>query len=484
MEAEKIVKTTQEQAVGAWIRYLNQVRIERMDELLSNQRGNLRESMKTIKESFAEIQKTIIDRNRGGNKGMHGFIAEAAECGIGNARRQIMGKEAVYKWINDNGADDLHRGIEHIQQKFVQSGGHLSLEAVKMHLQHYPEYLEDGYKYQIPKDHYDKIMEYLKIPEKTANKMATSTGDFSLRQWKEVHAFFEENHIDPSKLEPSILKYDEVQKGTIATTFENEKKHLKKINKKQRDTIRQEHKPSLAEGIKATATSAAIEGATTFVTAVVKKRRSGKKLKDFSQEDWIEIAGESGKGTLKGGVRGASIYMLTNFTKTSPAVASSIVTASFGVAEQAHLFRLGKITEIQFIENAEIICLDTAISALSSFAGQVLIPIPVIGTVIGNAVGTMIYKIGKDSLSAKEQAIIEQYLKDVADLDDRLKQEYQQFIDDLNSCFADYMELLETAFDPDIEKALNGSAELAKRMGVPQEEILDDYDKIASYFLD
>lgn len=298
------------------------------------------------------------------------------------------------------------------------------------------------------------------------------------------HAFFEETRIDPSKLEPSILKYDEVQQGTIATTFENEKKHLKKINKKQRSTIRQEHKPTLAEGIKATATSVAIEGATTFVTSIVKKRISGKKLKDFSQEDWIEIAGESGKGTLKGGVRGASIYMLTNFTKTSPAVASSILTASFGVAEQAHLFRLGKITEVQFIENAEIICLDTAISALSSFAGQVLIPIPVIGTAIGNAVGTMIYKIGKDSLSAKEQAIIEQYLKDVADLDERLKQEYQQFIDDLNSCFADYMELLEAAFDPDVEKALDGSAELAKRMGVPQEEILDDYDKIASYFLD
>ena len=96
----------------------------------------------------------------------------------------------------------------------------------------------------------------------------------------------------------------------------------------------------------------------------------------------------------------------------------------------------------------------------------------------------MIYKIGKDSLSAKEQAIIEQYLKDVADLDERLKQEYQQFIDDLNSCFADYMDLLEAAFDPDVEKALDGSTELAKRMGVPQEEILDDYDKIANYFLD
>ena len=101
MDTEKVIKTTQEQAVGAWIHYLNQVRINRMDALLKNQSGNLREAMKTIKESFAQIQERIIDRNRGGDKGMHGFIAEAAECGIGNARQKIIGKAAVYEWIDD-----------------------------------------------------------------------------------------------------------------------------------------------------------------------------------------------------------------------------------------------------------------------------------------------------------------------------------------------------------------------------------------------
>ncbi|MHB1484467.1 MAG: hypothetical protein ACYCYI_07350 [Saccharofermentanales bacterium] len=37
-------------------------------------------------------------------------------------------------------------------------------------------------------------------------------------------------------------------------------------------------------------------------------------------------------------------YGFTNKTATSAAVASAIVTASFGVAEQAYLFRRGKIT--------------------------------------------------------------------------------------------------------------------------------------------
>lgn len=189
MNAESIIKSSQEQAVGAWINYLNQVRIDRLVEALSKQDVNFATAMETIETAFATIKEDIITRNRGGNKGMHGFIAEIAECGIGNARQQILGKSADYIWINDNGSDDLIRGTEAIQQKFVQSGGHLSLRAVAEHLSHYPEYLAKGHKYQIPKDHYDKIMAYLEMPADVANKLPTSTGEFSLRQWKEVHAF-------------------------------------------------------------------------------------------------------------------------------------------------------------------------------------------------------------------------------------------------------------------------------------------------------
>jgi len=356
MNTEKIAKSSQEQAIGAWTNYLNQVRLDRLVEALSKQNTNLATAMETIETAFATIKDDIILRNRGGEKGMHGFIAEIAECGIGNARQQIVGKSGVYVWINDNGPDDLRRGTEAIQQKFVQAGGHLSLRAIAEHLRHYPEYLAEGHKYQIPKDHYDKIMTYLEMPADVANKLPTSSGEFSLRQWKEVHAFFEVNNIDLSKLEPSILEYGDVQQAAIAATFDKEKEHLQEVDQAQRDIAYQESKPTLAEGVKATATAAAVEGATTFVMAVARKRKAGKKIKDFAQADWMEIAGDSGKGSIKGGVRGASIYVLTNYTATPAAVASALTTAAFGVAEQAHLFRNGAIDEVRFIENSEILC--------------------------------------------------------------------------------------------------------------------------------
>lgn len=482
MNVGKAVKSSQEQAVGAWINYLNQVRLDRLVASLSQQKENFVDAMATIESAFSTIKEDIIGRNRGGDRGMHGFIAEIAECGIGNARQQIAGKAPTHVWINDNGPVDIMRGTDAIQQKFVQSGGHLSLRAVAEHLHHYPDYLTNGGKYQIPKDHYDKITAYLSMSQSAANKLPTSNGEFSLHQWKEVHAFFASGNIDIKDLEPSILEYKEVQKGTITATIDYEKEHLSEIDWERRDKAYQDSKPKLTEGEKATAVAAAVEGLTTFCAAIIRKRKEGKKFRDFGKEDWIEIACGSGKGVVQGSIRGASIYLLTNFTATPAAVASAMATASFGVAEQAHLFRNGKITETRFIENAEMLCMDAAVSALTSFVGQVIIPIPILGAVIGNAVGTLIYQIAKDSFTANEQRIIEKYLQDLNTLDQELTIEYSQYIKQLNKNYSVYMKLLDNAFNCDIERALKGSVELAKQMGVPTDELLTNYQEIATYF--
>ena len=74
---------------------------------------------------------------------------------------------------------------------------------------------------------------------------------------------------------------------------------------------------------------------------IAEKRKSGKKFNAFDEEDWKEIAATTGKGTLKGSIRGASIYTLTNFTATPAAVASAMVTATFGIAEQAYQLKQG-----------------------------------------------------------------------------------------------------------------------------------------------
>jgi len=484
MDKEAIAKSNQEQAVASWINYLNQVRLERLMDVINSQEQNLAKALSTLDDTFVIIKENIIEKNRGGLTGMHGFVAEIAECGIGNAREQIQGRSAIYTWVNDNGPADLMREGVMIQQKFVASGNHLSLQAIKQHLEKYPWFLGEGGKYQIPEDHYNKIKYLLSLSKEEANKMPTSTGEFSLKQWKEVHEYFAKGDISIDDLEPSKLTYKSVQANKIQETIDQEKRSIESTNKEIRDKAYENSKPTVKEGAKATVVSAVIEGGTTFVLAIRKKQKEGKKITEFTDKDWKEIAKESGVGTLKGGIRGVSIYALTNYTATPAAVASALCTASFGVAEQAHLYRTGKINANQFILNSEMLCLDASVSALSSFVGQALIPVPVIGAVIGNTVGTMMYQITKDTLSKKEQKLIEEYLKSIRELDVKLDKKYKECVLKLNHELENYYYLLDSAFANDYELALQGSVELAISVGVNPDELLKSLEETDKYFME
>ena len=397
------MKSTQEQAVASWVQYLNTLRLENLIKNINSQDINLDNALKNLDNTLSEINK-LISSNRGGESGIHGFIAEISEVGIGNAKANIIGNEDVYKWVNNNGVVDLVRNGTDIQQKFYNRD--LSLSAIAEHLKKYPNFLKQGGKYQIPKDQYDKIKYLLSLSENEAQKMPTSDGSFSLKQWKRVNDFFKDGPIKIDSVEPANLEYSEVQRNVANNTINEEKNKIKEQNSEIKKEIIDKHKPTIGEGIKVTAISSVIEGGTTFVSLIVKKKKERKLLKNFTSDDWNEIIKDSGISTIKGGIRGASLYSLTNYTNTPSAVANALVTSSFGIAEQVYLYKNGKVTENEFLENSELLTLDASISAISSILGQTIIPIPVIGAIIGNTVGLKMYDVAKNNFARKEQMLI------------------------------------------------------------------------------
>ena len=480
----KFIKSSQEQAAASWVNYLNQVRIDQLLSSFRQQDENLLNALSSVDEAIKRINLEVVTSNRGGQHGMHGFIAELAEVGIGNARKQILGQDSVYQWVNDNGPVDLVRSGVDIQQKFVASGGRFSLGAIAEHLEKYPDYVKNGGRYQIPRDHFEVIEQLRFMPPEEAGKLSRSGDGPSFTDWRRIDAFFRQGSIDLESLEPSTLEYRQVQRRVYESTMEAEENSLRSTDQSLRNNAYQESLPTLREGASVTLTAAAFEGGTAFVLAVVAKKREGTQLRDFSQQDWLDIAGETGLSFGKGGIRGSSIYALTNFTATSAAVASSIITASFGIAEQANKLRRGEIDELEFIENSELLSLEAAVSALSSFVGQAVIPVPVLGAVLGNAVGTIMYRTVASSLSKRESELIERYLDEQRVLDEQLAAEHQELIQKLDEGLSDYLGLLERAFSPNMQIALLGSAELARQLGVPAGEILDSEEKMHSYFLD
>ena len=244
------IKYTQEQAVASWVKYLNTIRFENLMNSLNEQDVNLDKAITSLDNTLNEINK-LIESDRGGEKGIHGFIAEISEVGIGNAKENIIGKNNVYEWVNDNGVADLVRNGTSIQQKYYQKD--LSLNAIAEHLKKYPNFLKEGGKYQIPKDQYEKLQYLRSIPENEANKLATNDGTFSLKQWRKVNDFFKEGSIDINSIEPANLEYSEVQKKVVNSTINKEKAKIKEKDNEIRNKIINENKPTLSEGIKVTA---------------------------------------------------------------------------------------------------------------------------------------------------------------------------------------------------------------------------------------
>ena len=75
--------------------------------------------------------------------------------------------------------------------------------------------------------------------------------------------------------------------------------------------------------------------------------------------------------------------------------------------------------------------LDASASAFSSFVGQVAIPIPVLGALVGNAVGTTVYELGKDFYNKREAELLARYAQELKALDTELDGEYAACISGL-----------------------------------------------------
>lgn len=482
MRVEKAVKSTQEQAVAAWVGWLNQLRIESLIEALNDQNLNLEKALAIHADTLKRIH-ACIESNRGGAKGLHGFIAEIAECGMENAQRQMHGQDANVIMLDDNGPVDLLRGFVDVQMKFCEAGGKFSLNAVANHFDKYPWFLDDRSVYVIAKDHFETVQMLYEMPEEVAKKLARADDGPSYKDWRMVHDFFAASGVEPKDIEPSLFKYSEVQKGTIDGTMANEKQKLIAEDAEIQRGIFADHEPSFQEGARAAAGGALIEAGTSFALSVKRHLGNGKRIDNLTQDDWTEIVKDSGMGFVKGGIRGGAVYGLNNYTATPAAVASALVTASFGIADCAYRFRGGELSEVEFIERSEIICLDASVSAFSGFVGQALIPIPVLGALLGNAVGTTVYELGKDFYSKQEAALLERYAQETRKLNEQLQKDYADCIDNLRVGMEAYIALLSKAFSPDIAVAFEGSIELAASLNVPEGEILHSKQEIDDFFL-
>lgn len=386
----EVTTTTRNQATAGFVDMLKQIRLDNLLQKLTDISGRRDDATAEMEALRADIIK-LIDSNRGGIKGVHGFIGERVQVVFCNARAILRGEDPLYYLVDDNGMTDYLRGDVLIQQKACISDKALGLTHVLGHADKYPAFLDRNGVYQIPKDFYEIYTRYIGMPKETAGKLLKD----EYRMWLRVQSFH--NAAPDIKVEPMVVTYSEIQAGNVMDTIEREAERIEKTCHDQEALAKIASRPTWSEGIKVTAASAAIEGLVDGGLSLAEHTRQGKRIRDLDKYDWSEIGIDAAKGVGKGAVRGAVTYSAANLLNVSAPVATAGITAAFGVWKEVKALRAGDITKQQFGFAVSEVIADTAVSAISAELGRRLIHIPVVGHLVGNAIGMFLWGLGKNT---------------------------------------------------------------------------------------
>lgn len=420
----------------------------------------------------------------------HGEIAEHIEVEIRNGRDILkhLKPTATFEGVGRTAPEDyIINGVQ-VQSKFI-NGANKSLDHVLGHMKSYPDFTENGY-YHIPKDQYELISKIANgesiegVNIKTINKckeVIKQIEDESGKSFSEV-------------VKPGISTYKEVQLGSVDETLDGYEQEFKETNAQEVKAIKQERNSqkseaqhitdaSWGEALKYGAVAAVISGGTSAGIKIYSKIRSGKKITNFSLEDWKEVGYDFTKGGVKGGISGMSIYGLTKLGGFSAPFAGAMVSTAMGIASLASDYKKGEITKLDYSESACSLSVDAGLSAIGAAIGQTVIPVPVLGAIIGTATAKASLEISKYIYGKKETALIEQMQKEYDELVFNLDKEALEIIRQMDNYYSKLGGYIDAALDKDAAKAFRGSIDLCYSLNVSKEEIIPNLSKLDEFIL-
>lgn len=406
----------------------------------------------------------------------HGEIAEHVEVGIRNARAALsqQAMPATFDGVGRTSPTDyLINGVD-VQSKFI-NGINNNLNHVIEHMEKYSYFGRDGSYYHIPKDAHETISKIMAgenggLAEKTANAIR-----------EKVHLI--EQHSGQSfntVVQPSVSNYADVQQGKVFATLDRHESELKEGNERIQDRIIQNHQPNLQEAATAASMAAAVGGALSLATSIYGKYKQGKNpfKGDYSPGDWMEIGIETAKGTGIAAVAGSSIYLMTNYASMSAPFAAAVVSAAKGVGSLVSQLNAGEIDFDQFIDMGMIVCSESAIVGVATVTGQTLIPIPVVGAVIGSLAGRMLAELATGKTTEVARRIRQEMDAFLKTLDEKLQHVFQV----IDAEFDRLGKLTVAAFDLERNRdLLSSSVQLAQAYGVASEKIITSHNQLDDF---
>ena len=421
----------------------------------------------------------------------HGEIAEHIEVEIRNGRDILkhIQPSATFDGVGRTAPEDyIINGVQ-VQSKFI-NGANKSLEHVLGHLKTYPNFTDNGGYYHIPKDQYELIY-------RIAN--GENIEGISFRTINKCKAVIQQIENETGKtftevVRPGISTYNEVQLGNVDKTLDGYESEFKNTNAKEVKEIRQERDkqktgaqhltdPSWGEALKYSAVAAVISGGTSVGIKIYSKIHGGKNIVDFTLADWKEIGYDFIKGSVKGGISGLGIYSLTKLGGFSAPFAGAMVSTAMGIESLASDYKKGNISKLDFSESACSLSVEAGLSAIGAALGQAIIPIPVLGAIIGTATIKSALEISKYVFGKKEADLIEEMQKDYENFVRNLNAESYEIIQQMDAYYTKLDGYIDAALSKESAVKFYGSIELCHFLKVPESYIIHDTLELDNFML-
>lgn len=405
----------------------------------------------------------------------HGEIAEQLEVGIRRARaaveqQTVSAHNAAYRFD----AHDIELDGQQLQLKFINGLGNPSLAEVRAHLDQYPGFASsETQAYMIPNDQHATIQRVLSGDESGLKKATVEAIKEHVRQIEETTG-----RPFGDVVKPASSDYADVQQGAIHDTLDAHDEQLHERSEERHDTIVQEHQPSWAEGLQTAAAAGAIAGGISLAAKLAAKYMQEDKnvfAGDFTAQDWKDVGLATAQGAAWGAATGGAVYVLTNFAGTAAPVAAAFAGAARGVGVLLVRHARGELSTEELASQALLVCADVGVAALGAAAGQALIPIPILGALIGSFAAKAAYELlARTDAAARLQQQTQAWR---AALDTR----QQARLAALTAHYLPLQAMADYAFDPAHNQRLQPSVQLAQALGVPPTQILHNTDAVRAY---
>ena len=148
-------------------------------------------------------------------------------------------------------------------------------------------------------------------------------------------------------------------------------------------------------------------------------------------------------------------------------------------------FRSSEITQDELMNLLTLNVIDSSFAAIGACVGQLMIPIPVLGSVVGSIATSIIWEIGKGFLSDREQELIQNYRENLDSHIKNLDDKYKIIFNDIIDKYHKLGRLQDYSFDLSLNTRLRFeySIELAENLEISDNQILHNLDEIDNYFL-